>query len=98
MRKSVLVGMVAAAAAIALGEHEARACGGCFHEQPTPAQPQVESTIVSDHRMVFSISEKETVLWDQVRYSGNPREFAWVLPVRPGTRIELSHNEWIAAL
>ncbi len=92
-----LLGMVAMTALVS-GEREARACGGCFHEQPPPQQPQTESTIVNDHRMVFAISEKQTVLWDQVRYSGNPREFAWVLPVRPGTRIELAHNEWIAAL
>ncbi|HEY8075703.1 MAG TPA: DUF2330 domain-containing protein [Labilithrix sp.] len=89
--------MVAGCALLA-GERDANACGGCMHEAPTPAQPQVESTIVSDHRMVFSVSQAQSVLWDQVRYSGNPREFAWVLPVKPGTRIELSHNEWIAAL
>jgi len=48
--------------------------------------------------MAFSISPAQTVLWDQIRYSGNPKDFAWVLPVRPGARIELSHDEWIAAL
>ncbi len=92
-----LMGMVAACSLLA-GERDASACGGCMHEAPTPAQPQVESTVVSDHRMVFSVSQAQTVLWDQVRYSGNPREFAWVLPVKRGTRIELSRNDWIAAL
>jgi MYXO-CTERM domain-containing protein len=48
--------------------------------------------------MAFSITTAQTVLWDQIRYSGNPSEFAWVLPVRGGARIELSRDEWFAAL
>ncbi|MBX3204846.1 MAG: DUF2330 domain-containing protein [Labilithrix sp.] len=74
-----------------VGEDEARACGGCF-------VPQVESTVVNDHRMVFAVSQEHTILWDQIEYSGDPKEFAWVLPVRRGTRVELSRDAWIAAL
>jgi hypothetical protein len=48
--------------------------------------------------MAFAISMQQTVLWDQIRYSGDPSEFAWVLPVRAGARIELSRDEWFAAL
>jgi uncharacterized protein (TIGR03382 family) len=48
--------------------------------------------------MAFSITTKQTVLWDQIRYSGDPSEFAWVLPVRSGARVELSRDEWFAAL
>ena len=69
----------------------AKACGGCFH---APS----EVTVVNEHRMVLSVSKTQTVLWDQIRYSGNPSEFAWVLPVKPGAKIELSHDEFIAAL
>ncbi len=72
---------------------DAAACGGCFHG-PT----DVGGSIVTDHRMVFEITAKETILWDQVRYAGNPDEFAWVLPVRAGATIELSRGEWIAAV
>ena len=66
---------------------DADACGGCFH-------PVAESgvSVVTDHRMVFKLSKTETVLWDQVRYSGDPEEFAWVLPVRGGARVELSRD------
>ena len=71
----------------------AHACGGCFH--PAAA---TEHTVVTDHRMAFSISPTQTVLWDQIRYSGNPSDFAWVLPVRSGARVELSHDAWFAAL
>ena len=83
-----------AGACIVADARDASACGGCFH-MPTPTQ--VES-VVTDHRMVFSISPLQTVLWDQIRYSGNPVEFAWVLPVHPGAQIQLSHDAWIAAL
>ncbi|HSO31717.1 MAG TPA: DUF2330 domain-containing protein [Labilithrix sp.] len=72
---------------------DADACGGCFH-----GAKDVGGSIVTDHRMVFEITTKETILWDQVRYAGNPEEFAWVLPVRAGATIELSRGEWIAAL
>jgi MYXO-CTERM domain-containing protein len=85
-----------AGAWLVLGARDAHACGGCFHP-PRPPQ-EVDGTLVTDHRMAFSISPAQTVLWDQIRYSGNPKDFAWVLPVRPGARIELSHDEWIAAL
>ena len=72
-------------------ERSAEACGGCF-------LPPTENTVVDAHRMAFSISKTQTVLWDQFNYNGDPKEFAWVLPVRPGTRVELSHDEFIAAL
>jgi hypothetical protein len=48
--------------------------------------------------MVFALSPQQTILWDQIRYDGDPEEFVWVLPVQPGTKIELSRDEWIAAL
>jgi MYXO-CTERM domain-containing protein len=65
---------------------------------PPPGPNEVDGTVVTDHRMVFSISTTQTVLWDQIRYSGNPTDFAWVLPVKPGARIELSQDAWIASL
>jgi hypothetical protein len=48
--------------------------------------------------MAFSLSPAQTVLWDQIRYTGNPSEFAWVLPVRAGARVELAQDAWLAAL
>jgi hypothetical protein len=88
--------LVAAEVLFALDAGPARACGGCFHEPSGPSQ--VVATVVTDHRMAFSISPAQTVLWDQIVYSGNPSDFAWVLPVKPGARIELSQDAWIASL
>ena len=87
--------MVGALAAVAtmMPPRPARACGGCFHP-PTPTQV----TVVTGHRMAFSISPQQSVLWDQIEYSGSPTDFAWVLPVKAGAQIQLSHDEFFAAL
>jgi hypothetical protein len=91
-----LAGLAALVVAAALTDaSEARACGGCFHGPPPDSQTV---TVITDHRMVFSISPAQTVLWDQIEYSGAASEFAWVLPVKPGARIELSQDAWIASL
>ena len=99
---ALLLGRGCALAALAVaggwelaGARDAVACGGCFHGA---AVSTVDTGFVSDHRMVFAMSPTQTVLWDQVRYTGSPADFAWVLPVRPGARIEMSHDAWIAAL
>ncbi|MFO0668790.1 MAG: DUF2330 domain-containing protein [Polyangiaceae bacterium] len=85
---SAMVSVIALAHA-----RDARACGGCFH-----AATDTSTSFVSDHRMVVSISKEQTVLWDQVRFTGAPSEFAWVLPVRDGARVELARDEWIQLL
>jgi hypothetical protein len=94
LAKSLVLGLAGFALAT-VAPRDARACGGCFHEPPPNP---TEATVVTDHRMAFSLSKDQTVLWDQVKYAGNPSEFVWVLPVHPGTRVELSHDAWLAAL
>ena len=88
---SFLPFLALSASAVFLHERPAHACGGCF-------APPSEKTVVTDHRMALSISPQQTVLWDQIRYSGDPREFAWVLPVRDGATVELSRDDWFSAL
>ncbi len=80
-------------AASSLVTSDAHACGGCFHPSNDP-----ETTVVTGHRMAFSISKTQTVLWDQVEYAGNPQEFAWVLPVKPGAYLELASSAWFETL
>src|SRR5262245_43728399 len=93
-----LLGIAGLAAVAFLVDRPAHACGGCFHGPPPPQQSTETESVVTDHRMVFSVSKTQTVLWDQIRYTGEPGEFAWVLPVRAGARVELSHDAFIAAL
>ena len=72
---------------------DARACGGCYHRAS-----ETESTVVTGHRMVLSVSPTQTVLWDQIEYDGDPSEFAWVLPVKKGARVELATDAWFETL
>jgi uncharacterized protein (TIGR03382 family) len=99
MSLSRITRLAASAAALVgasvLHASPASACGGCFHEPPAPNE---SATVVTDHRMAFSVSTSQTVLWDQIRYQGDPADFAWVLPVGPGAYIELARDEWLAAL
>ncbi|MBK8936713.1 MAG: DUF2330 domain-containing protein [Polyangiaceae bacterium] len=53
---------------------------------------------MTSHRMALSISSDQTVLWDQIRYSGAPSEFAWVLPIKSGARIEIASDAFFDVL
>ena len=90
LAKIVALGVPFAAAAF-LHTAPADACGGCFI-------PPAANTIVSGHRMALSVSKARTVLWDQIQYQGNPEDFSWVLPIKPGARIEEAAPEWFEAL
>jgi MYXO-CTERM domain-containing protein len=84
-RSALVLGMLAGVASLALiGEREARACGGCFHP---PTQTAAD---ITDERMLLSVSQTQTTLYDQIRYSGNPTSFAWVLPIKGTVTIGLS--------
>lgn len=78
-----LVFALSTGAAVVAMPQEAHACGGCF-------APPVDNTVVSYHRMILSISTKETTLYDQIQYSGNPSSFAWVLPIRGEAKVGIS--------
>ena len=82
---------LAASGAFFAAAGQAFACGGCFVSQSTP-------TVVSGHRMVLSVSTTQSVLWDQIQYAGDPTEFAWILPVKPGARIESSTSAFFEVL
>lgn len=86
--------VLAAAAFVAFAMSDARdasACGGCFVSQS-------ESTQVAGHRMVLSISQDATTLWDQISYSGEPESFAWVLPIQGTVQVGLSSDAMFEVL
>ena len=84
-RSSLVLGLAAAASALTfVGEREAAACGGCFHP------PTQTVTDITDERMLLSVSQTQTTLYDQIQYSGNPTSFAWVLPIHGTVQVGLS--------
>ncbi len=92
MRPRFLLPVLFAAGLATFGEtHDVAACGACL-------VPPGESTVVTGHRMALSLSPKQTVLWDQIEYSGAPESFAWVLPVKPGAVIQVSSDAWFDTL
>lgn len=88
------VAMSLAALAATLAVPSASACGGGVFTLPT----ETETTTLSGHRVVISISTEQTVLWDQIQYQGDPKDFAWVMPVKAGATIEVGSDAWIEAL
>jgi hypothetical protein len=71
-------------------EREASACGGCFHEAPPPQNPTQGVADITDERMLLSVSQTQTTLYDQIRYTGTPTSFAWVLPIKGTVDVGLS--------
>ncbi|MEO7111387.1 MAG: DUF2330 domain-containing protein [Polyangiaceae bacterium] len=71
-------------------EREALACGGCFHEAPPVQNPTQGVADITDERMLLSVSETQTTLYDQIRYTGTPTSFAWVLPIKGTVDVGLS--------
>ena len=87
LRRVLLFGLPAAVLVlpVLLLETDARACGGCFH--PPPGE---NPSVVTDHRMILSISKQQSTLWDQIKYTGSPSSFAWVLPVSGTVEVGIS--------
>src|SRR5689334_15786723 len=93
MRSYILWGTALAATFVTLGimENEARACGGCFNPPENP-------TVVTDHRMIVSVSKDQSTLYDQIKYTGAPASFGWVLPISGEVTVGLSADVVFAGL
>src|SRR5690242_9413853 len=92
MKKKLALSLsIVAAMAASAVPRTAHACGGCF------TQPN-QTTQVSGHRMILSVSPQQTTLWDQIQYSGNPTDFAWILPVHGTVTIGLSSDALFGTL
>ncbi len=92
-RRSQIVvgGLLVGLGLVVAGENDASACGGCF------APPESDS-VVTDHRMILSVSPQQTTLYDQIRYTGSPSSFAWVLPISGTATVGLSADVVFATL
>src|SRR5688572_2214172 len=95
MRHGSVLGVVLAAAAVTgsfvSAPSVAHACGGCFG-------PSETVQVVTDHRMVMAVHARESILWDQIRYTGRPEDFSWVLPASGDVRVELASGEFFDLL
>jgi MYXO-CTERM domain-containing protein len=92
---ALLAGLGAGAIALGAAGRDARACGGCFNKPPSPT---MSGTVVTDHRMIFSVSPAQTTLYDQIKYSGSPADFAWVLPTKGVVTVGVSSDTLFQAL
>jgi uncharacterized protein DUF2330 len=93
MRRVLRFASMGAAAAMAmLADRDVSACGGCF------APPRESDSVVTDHKMILSISPTQTTLYDQIVYSGSPSSFAWVLPIHGDVTVGLSADIVFQAL
>jgi hypothetical protein len=88
---AILVTLAAVAFAFVAQETNAQACGGCFVPTENP-------TVVTDHRMILSISKTQSTLYDQIKYTGAPASFAWVLPISGVVTVGLSADIVFRAL
>lgn len=98
MKRSSFLATVLGAATLSfvvLDAPDARACGGCFHEEKGATQ---SPSVVTDHRMVLAITPSMTTLWDQVQYVGDPGGFAWVLPIRGQVVVGVGSDSFINSL
>lgn len=84
MVKALFLTTVAMAGA-GLWAQDAAACGGCFASQS-------EVTQITGEKMLLSLSQQQTTLYDQITYSGNPSSFAWVLPIKGTATVGLSSD------
>jgi hypothetical protein len=93
-RVTLTTAFAVAAGFVALvhAERQADACGGCIGLQDTVSA-------VESHRMVISIGLEETILWDQIVYSGDPEDFVWILPVpADDVTVEVASNDFFTLI
>jgi hypothetical protein len=94
MRHFVLttaLALTAASITTTVATSDVHACGGCF-------APSQTVQVVTDHRMVMAIHPDEAFLWDQIRFTGNPADFAWVLPVSGNVTVDVAESSFFDVL
>ncbi len=84
--------LAAALGTILFTTREASACGGFF---PPPSETPAD---VTDERMILSVSATQTTLYSEIKYSGSPASFGWVLPIHGKVDVALSSDALFATL
>lgn len=51
-----------------------------------------ESIPVTGHKMILSLSQDQTTLWDQFTFTGAPESFAWILPTKGQVEVGVSSD------
>jgi hypothetical protein len=85
----VIAASLGVALSTELTTRDAAACGGCFGPTTITSGSQ-DFADVTDERMLLSVSQDQTTLYDQIEYAGNPASFAWVLPIKGTVDVGLS--------
>src|SRR5437879_5385277 len=65
--------LLLALACLFINSLSAAACGGLFTAD--------SSTEQSAERLIFAVDPGQITLYEQIHYTGSPKDFAWVLPV-----------------
>ena len=87
-----LIGALWAISIAAAGEGTARACG-CF----APPDP-VTSIVQAGERIVFSVENGQVTAHIQIQYSGDAKDFGWLLPLPSVPTLEIGAEELFATL
>lgn len=83
---SLCLGLVTAAAGVAVAPQQASACGGFFCNSSQPVNQAAERVIFSDN------GDGTVTMAIEVQYAGPAESFAWVLPVNGLPEVGVSSN------
>ena len=90
-----IAAVFAFAVAVVSQPRAAEACGGYFPPTPPPGQ---SISVATDHRLVVSIADTLVTVWDQVEFSGDPKAFAWVMPIRGRVAVGVGSDDFLQQL
>src|SRR5256885_8712181 len=86
------VALLSLSLVLAAGGGRARACG-CF----TPPDPSVP-VVQAGERILFAVKDSKVTAHIQIRYSGDAREFGWLLPLPSLPTLQVGTDELFTAL
>jgi hypothetical protein len=85
------VAVVAAVVAVVSASRRAEAMGAVVGQEG-------EQVSLASVRLAVAVSPSRTTRWAQVTVQGANAGFVWLVPVRPGARVDLASDAWLDAL